>query len=189
MDDSLHFSYLSNNHRTIEISGTRFFFDTNFAGDPEKGYCGSTERRGTIVIPEELGLDLINDGYKSVKPTRPSQRLIDEGRMDEFIQQYLVPIKVAYRDRYGNPVEWPPKVFLTTEEGNETLLDEESIGTIDKIWISHVDVIVTKRYSDRGNTLYVRSMEVFQKTNDDPITARHRNRKNRDDDDDCIPFN
>ena len=175
--NELHFNYLGTNSKTIEISGTKFFFDTNFAGNPRKDRFNSNERKGTIVIPEELGLDLIDDGYTTVKPTRPSQKMIDEGRADEFIQEYLVPIKVAFRDRFGNPLKWPPKVYLITEEGNDVLLDEESLGSIDDVWISNVNVIVTKRYSDRGNTLYVKSMEVFQRASDDPIVARHRGRR------------
>ena len=185
------FTYVNDNTKLISIEDTRFFFDTNFAGDPEKDRFGSSERRGTIIIPEALGLDLIDEGFKTVKPTRPSQRMIDEGREDEFIQEYLVPIKVAYRDRFGNLLQWPPKIYWITEDGNDTLLDEESIGGIDDIWINKVNVIVTKRFSDRGNTLYVRSMEVFQKANDDPISARH-NKISREtlneEDDDYLPF-
>lgn len=175
--NELRFNYLGSNNKTIEVSGTKFFFDTNFAGDPRKDHFNSNERKGTIVIPEELGLDLIDDGYTTVKPTRPSQKMIDEGRVNEFVQEYIVPIKVAFRDRFGTPLKWPPKVYLITEEGNDVLLDEESVGSIDDIWISNVNVILTKRYDVRGNTLYVKSMEVFQRSNDDPIAARHRARR------------
>ena len=71
-----------------------------------------------------------------------------------------------------------------------TELDEESVNCIDYAWIDRVNVVLNKYESDRGKTLYIKTLEVFQRIEDDPILARHARRGQvMHDPDDDINFN
>ena len=169
---------MRNNH--VFIEDTRFIFSTNFSGDPERDKYGSAERKANLVIPDiNIARQLIDEGF-NVKMTKPK-----EGEEEEFIPTYYVVIKLAYRDRNGEPKQWPPKVLLIVED-NMTELDEESVKCIDYIWIDKVNVVLNKYESDRGKSLYVKTLEVFQRTEDDPILAKYaiRGRQLHDEDDD-----
>jgi len=71
-----------------------------------------------------------------------------------------------------------------------TELDEESVNCVDYIWIDKVNVVLNKYESDRGKSLYIKTMEVFQRTEDDPILAKHARRGQlMHDGDDDVNFN
>ena len=166
------------------VENTRFIFSTNFSGDPNRDKYGNTERKANLVIPDiSMARQLIDEGF-NVKMTKPR-----EGDEEGFVPTYDVVIKLAYRNRNGEPKQWPPKVLLVVED-SVTELDEESVSCIDYAWIDRVNVVLNKYESDRGKSLYIKTMEVFQRVEDDPILARHA-RKGRimHDPDDDVNFN
>lgn len=145
----------------VIIEDTKFIFDTNFSGDPRRDRFGSTQRKGSIVIPDiEQARRLIDEGY-TVKLTRPK-----EGEEEGFVPKYFVQIKINYDS------QWPPRVYLITDSG-ETLLNADTIGNVDDIWVDKVNVVLNKYESVNGKSLWIKSMEVFQKVDEDPISMRH----------------
>ena len=103
-----------------------------------------------------------------MKMTKPR-----EGEEEDFVPTYYISIKLSYRDRNGELKRWPPKV-LFIEDDFVTELTEETVNRIDYAWVERVNVVLNKYESDRGKSLYVKTMEVFQKSDDDPILARYR---------------
>lgn len=165
----------------VIIEDTKFIFNTNFSGDPKRDRFGSQQRRGNIVIPDiDLARQLIDEGY-NVKMTRPR-----DGEEEGFVPRYFIAVKVNYDSKM------PPKVFLITEEDRAVLLNSETIGNIDDMWIEKVNVVLNRYKGLNGKSLYVKSMEVFQKVDEDPISMRHSMRNNPvcdSDEDDALPFN
>ena len=171
------------NNKLVSIENTRFIFETNFSGDPRRDKFGSDKRYANIIVPEELAEELIDEGF-NIKMTKPR-----EGDEEEFVPTYYVAIKLAYRNRNGEPKQWPPKVLLVVED-SVTELDEESVDCIDYAWIDRVNVVLNKYESERGKSLYIKTLEVFQRVEDDPILARHARRGQvMHDSDDDINFN
>ena len=166
------------------IENTRFIFNTNFSGDPKRDKYGSSERKGNIVIPDiDMARRLIDEGF-NVKMTKPK-----EGYEDEYVPTYYILAKLAYRDRNGEPKQWPPKVILVAGD-SATELNEESVNCIDYAWIDHVNVVLKTYESERGKSFYIKTMEVFQRINDDPILARYAKKVNVvHDNDDDVNFN
>ncbi len=171
-------------NNNVYIEDTRFIFDTNFAGDPSRDKYGSDARKANLVIPDiSVARQLIAEGY-NVKMTKPR-----EGEEEEFTPVYYISIKLSYRDRYGELKRWPPKVIFI-EDDFPTELTEETVGRIDYAWVERVNVVLNKYESDRGKSLYIKTMEVFQKSDDDPILARYRKRElHPHDDSEDINFN
>lgn len=159
----------------VIVENGKFIFDTNFAGDPKKDRFGSDERKANLVIPDiDLARELIDDGF-NVRLTKP--------RVDEeegFVPRYFVKVKLNYKST------WPPKVYLVTDEDKSVLLDEESVACLDDIWVDRVNAVLNRYEGPNGKSLYVKSMEVYQKVDDDPISAKYR-RRNRDEEEE-IPF-
>lgn len=165
----------------VIIEGTKFIYKTNFSGDPDRDTYGNTQRKGNLIIPDiEQARRLIDEGF-NVKLTKPKP-----GEEEGFIPRYYAAIKVNYES------EWPPKIFLMTGENDRhgVLLDAESISNIDYMWIDNVNVVLNKYEGKNGKSLWVKSMEVFQKMDDDPISLRHANvNSDQSDEEDDIPFN
>lgn len=182
----------------IVIENTRFQFATNFAGDPAKGYMGSDQRCGNIIIPdEELAMEMRDEGVY-VKLTKPSAKWLEEHNENEFVPEYFTKIIMNFNSK------WPPRVFILKEDGTDETLTAETVGMIDDIWVDNVTVVLNKsRRDDGGVSLYVKSMEVTQKVDDDPVITRHRRRadmaersrnlatdvRSEDADEEFIPFN
>ena len=101
-------------------------------------------------------------------------RIREQGQPESTPHRRVV-VKLAYRNRNGEPKQWPPKVLLVVED-SVTELDEESVDCIDYAWIDRVNVVLNKYESDRGKSLYIKTLEVFQRVEDDPILARHARR-------------
>lgn len=170
-------------NNNVYIEGTRFIFDTNFAGDPNRDKYGSDARKANLVIPDiSVARQLIDEGY-NVKMTKPR-----EGEEEGFVPCYYISIKLSYRDRNGELKRWPPKV-LFIEDDFVTELDEETVSRIDYARVESVNVVLNKYESERGKSLYVKTMEVFQRFDDDPILARYRQREQPHDDSNDINFN
>lgn len=159
----------------VIVENGKFIFDTNFAGDPKKDRFGSDERKANLVIPDiDLARELIDDGF-NVRLTKPRV-----GEEEGFVPRYFVKVKLNYKST------WPPKVYLVTDEDKSVLLDEESVACLDDIWVDRVNAVLNRYEGPNGKSLYVKSMEVYQKVDDDPIGAKYR-RRNRDEEEE-IPF-
>ena len=159
----------------VIVENGKFIFDTNFAGDPKKDRFGSDERKANLVIPDiDLARELIDDGF-NVRLTKPRV-----GEEEGFVPRYFVKVKLNYKST------WPPKVYLVTDEDKSVLLDEESVACLDDIWVNRVNAVLNRYEGPNGKSLYVKSMEVYQKVDDDPISAKYR-RRNRDEEEE-IPF-
>lgn len=159
----------------VIVENGKFIFDTNFAGDPKKDRFGSDERKANLVIPDiDLARELIDDGF-NIRLTKPRV-----GEEEGFVPRYFVKVKLNYKST------WPPKVYLVTDEDKSVLLDEESVACLDDIWVDRVNAVFNRYEGPNGKSLYVKSMEVYQKVDDDPISAKYR-RRNRDEEEE-IPF-
>lgn len=159
----------------VIVENGKFIFDTNFAGDPKKDRFGSDERKANLVIPDiDLARELIDDGF-NVRLTKPRV-----GEEEGFVPRYFVKVKLNYKST------WPPKVYLVTDEDKSVLLDEESVACLDDIWVNRVNAVLNRYEGPNGKSLYVKSMEVYQNVDDDPISAKYR-RQNRDEEEE-IPF-
>lgn len=159
----------------VIVENGKFIFDTNFAGDPKKDRFGSDERKANLVIPDiDLARELIDDGF-NVRLTKPRV-----GEEEGFVPRYFVKVKLNYKST------WPPKVYLVTDEDKSVLLDEESVACLDDIWVDRVNAVLNRYEGPNGKSLYIKSMEVYQKVDDDPISAKYR-RRNRDEEEE-IPF-
>lgn len=159
----------------VIVENGKFIFDTNFTGDPKKDRFGSDERKANLVIPDiDLARELIDDGF-NVRLTKPRV-----GEEEGFVPRYFVKVKLNYKST------WPPKVYLVTDEDKSVLLDEESVACLDDIWVDRVNAVLNRYEGPNGKSLYVKSMEVYQKVDDDPISAKYR-RRNRDEEEE-IPF-
>lgn len=159
----------------VIVENGKFIFDTNFAGDPKKDRFGSDERKANLVIPDiDLARELIDEGF-NVRLTKPRV-----GEEEGFVPRYFVKVKLNYKST------WPPKVYLVTDEDKSVLLDEESVACLDDIWVDRVNAVLNRYEGLNGKSLYVKSMEVYQKVDDDPISAKYR-RQNRDEEEE-IPF-
>lgn len=159
----------------VIVENGKFIFDTNFAGDPKKDRFGSDERKANLVIPDiDLARELIDDRF-NIRLTKPRV-----GEEEGFVPRYFVKVKLNYKST------WPPKVYLVTDEDKSVLLDEESVACLDDIWVDRVNAVLNRYEGPNGKSLYVKSMEVYQKVDDDPISAKYR-RRNRDEEEE-IPF-
>lgn len=154
----------TNNSKYVRIDNTRFIFSTNFSGDPDRDKFHSSARKASIIIPDEnMALAMIEEGF-NVKTTRPR-----EGEEDDFTPKYFISISVNY------DTEWPPKIYLVTD-GEANLLSEDTVGTIDKIYVKNVNVILNKFQNKTTGkpSLYVRTMYVEQDIEDDPYACIYR---------------
>lgn len=170
--------------RTIAVDNTRFIFATNFAGNPENDRFGDSRRKANLLIPDtEQAKDLIKAGFK-VRETRPRP----DDDPDEFVPEYFVSVLLKYRNRAGQPVKYPPKVYLVSGDNEPVLLDEDSVECIDNMRVKNVNVILNPYEYDPANnglSLYIRTMYVEQDLDDDPYAARYRRQKDEDDE---LPF-
>lgn len=166
--------------KRITVDNTRFIFATNFSGNPANDRFADTRRKCNLIIPDpEQARDLIKKGIK-VRETRPRQ---DEDPND-FVPEYFVSAVLKYEDRLGNPVKYPPKVYLVVGDNQPVLLDEGSISTLDQIRAKNVNVILNAyEYDPVGHqkSLYIRTMYVEQDMDDDPYAARYSRRDEEDD--------
>ena len=165
--------------RTIAVDDTRFIFATNFSGDPTKDRFADSRRKANLLIPDlEQAKDLIKAGFK-VRETRPRP----DDDPSEFVPEYFVSVLLKYRNRAGQPVKYPPKVYLVSGDNEPVLLDEDSVSCIDNMRVKNVNVILNQYEYDpvnNGRSLYIRTMYVEQDLDDDPYASRYRSmRENR----------
>ena len=150
----------------ITIENTRFIFDTHFSGDPNLDKFRSTQRYANLIIPDiNLARQMIDMGC-NVKLTRPK-----EGEEEGFEPRYFVRVVVNYES------EWPPKVYLVSGDAEPVMMNGDTIGMLDKMWIKNVNVQLNLHPWTDGISLYVKTMYVEQSLEDDPFAARYMNRE------------
>lgn len=158
--------------RTIAIDDTRFIFATNFAGDPKNDRFGDTRRKCNILIPDPAqAKELIKMGCK-VRETKPRP----DDDPNEFQPEYFVAAVLKYRTKMGEPVKYPPRVYLVSGDREPVSMGEETVGSIDDMRIRNVNVILNPYEYDPENgglSLYIRTMYVEQDLDDDPYAARY----------------
>lgn len=146
----------------ITIEDTRFIFDTHFSGDPATDKFKSTQRYANLIIPDiQLARQLIDMGA-NVKLTKPR-----EGEEEGFEPRYFVKVILNYES------EWPPKVYLVSGDAEPILMNGETVGTIDNMWVKNVNVQLNVWQRVDGVSLFVKTMYVEQSIEDDPFAARY----------------
>jgi hypothetical protein len=165
---------MQENYRSnlVTIEKTRFMpWGTNFAGDPERGgKFRSTARVGDIVIPDEgLARELMDEGFK-IRSTAPRA-----GEEEGFVPTYYAKIKLSFAGKY------PPTVRVITDPVNcrWVNLDEDTIEMLDRIRKGKVNVQLNKYFGENGNSLYIRTMYVWQDADDDPWASMFENTEDR----------
>ncbi len=162
--------------KTIPIDNTRFIFQTNFSGDPQKDRFGDSRRKCNIIVPDmEQVRDLVKAGF-TVRETKPRP---DED-LSEFRPEYFITAILKFRNRNGMPVKYPPKVYLVNENDEPVLQSEDTIALLDDMRIKNVNVILNPYEYDPANhnmSLYIRTMYVEQDNDDDPYAAMYRRRR------------
>lgn len=153
----------------VMIENAQFIFTKNFQGDPAKsGKYPSTNRTANVTIPDMAQVEeLIALGY-------PVSRYPKED-MEGVDTRYFIPIQVKYRNRYGEEMNYPPKVILVCGDYQERLT-EDTIGRVDDLYITNVNVILNPCYNEEHDswTMYVRTMYVeYDENYGDPFAKRY----------------
>lgn len=173
--------------KIIKIEDTRFIFDTNFSGDPERDIYGNDDRKANIVIPtEEQATDLWNTGFNVKvcfnkddkerlglkKTTAKFDAYLDIRDDLEEAATFYVPIIANYDS------EWPPKIYLVSGDADPELLTIDTVKRLDRVYVLNVNAILNPFHNTKNGadtwSLYIRTMYVEQDVEDDPYAARYR---------------
>jgi len=130
----------------------------NFAGR-EGPY--NSDRTFCLILPEDVAATLAEDGW-NVKETKP--RDDDE---DEYAPTLYLPVKINYENR-------PPRITTLTSTG-KTLLNENTVDTLDYADIISVDVIINpSKWANNGKSgvkAYLKTMYV--KIDEDDLERKY----------------
>jgi hypothetical protein len=169
---------MPNNSYVIE--NTRFAYRTNLAGDPTRSKYADDRRMATFIIPDNLVDDMAANGVK-IKQTRPGK---NHPNPEEFESENFVQAQAKFKNRAGDMVRFPPKIYLVCGDAEPRLLDEEDLELIDRIPVKNVNVVLNeyRRTPDDNPSLYIRTMYVEQDMysdyvdyNYDPFASEYRN--------------
>lgn len=152
----------------LAIDNARIIFK-NFTGKDDK-FGREGDRSFSIVIEDDaLAEQLANDSW-NVKPLTP--RDPDE-KVNHFIK-----VKISFRVR-------PPKIWLLTNH-KRTLLDEDTIATLQYARIENADVVVSPwRWEVNGKTGIAAYLEtLYVKIEDDPFADKYADYESSDE----VPF-
>lgn len=152
----------------LAIDNARIIFK-NFTGKDDK-FGREGDRSFSIVIEDDaLAEQLANDGW-NVKPLTP--RDPDE-KVNHFIK-----VKISFKVR-------PPKIWLLTNH-KRTLLDEDTIATLQYARIENADVVVSPwRWVVNGKTGIAAYLEtLYVKIEDDPFADKYADYESSDE----VPF-
>lgn len=148
----------------LAIDNARIIFK-NFTGKDDK-FGREGDRSFSIVIEDDaLAEQLANDGW-NVKPLMP--RDPDE-KVNHFIK-----VKISFKVR-------PPKIWLLTNH-KRTLLDEDTIATLQYARIENADVVVSPwRWEVNGKTGIAAYLEtLYVKIEDDPFADKYADYESSD---------
>ena len=152
----------------LAIDNARIIFK-NFTGKDDK-FGREGDRSFSIVIEDDaLAEQLANAGW-NVKPLTP--RDPDE-KVNHFIK-----VKISFKVR-------PPKIWLLTNH-KRTLLDEDTIATLQYARIENADVVVSPwRWEVNGKTGIAAYLEtLYVKIEDDPFADKYADYESSDE----VPF-
>lgn len=150
--------------KLICIENTKFIYQTNFSGDPDRDRFGSDARKANLIIPDpEQAQELINLGF-NVRETTPKP-----GEEEGFIPTYFVAVNANYDSA------WPPKIWLVSGDAEPRLLDEDSVGIVDKCYVLNVNAVLNPYINTKTNrsSLYIKTMYVEQDLEEDPFASRY----------------
>lgn len=152
----------------LAIDNARIIFK-NFTGKDDK-FGREGDRSFSIVIEDDaLAEQLANDGW-NVKPLTP--RDPDE-KVNHFIK-----VKISFKVR-------PPKIWLLTNH-KRTLLDEDTIATLQYARIENADVVVSPwRWEVNSKTGIAAYLEtLYVKIEGDPFADKYADYESSDE----VPF-
>lgn len=152
----------------LAIDNARIIFK-NFTGKDDK-FGREGDRSFSIVIEDDaLAEQLANDGW-NVKPLTPRDPM---RRSTIFIK-----VKISFKVR-------PPKIWLLTNH-KRTLLDEDTIATLQYARIENADVVVSPwRWEVNGKTGIAAYLEtLYVKIEDDPFADKYADYESSDE----VPF-
>lgn len=135
--------------QNITIENARIIF-RNLSGKPDKFNPHGGKRGFSVVIDDpKFAEDLKKEGW-NVKSFKPRED--EEGDPGYFLQ-----VKVLFSDRSN------PHIYLCTKK-NKTMLNEETVGTLDYADIASVDLVIRPYEYDvqgkQGVAAYVKTMYV-----------------------------
>lgn len=139
---------MNKNIENIKIENARIVF-RNFSGKPTKYNSKGGVLSFAVVIEDHDFAEQIKAEGWNIKRFKPKD--------EEDNPDYYLPVKVRY-DNY------PPHIYLCSNR-HKTLLNEETVGSLDYADISGVDVIITPNVYDdingrSGISAYVKTMYV-----------------------------
>ena len=133
----------------ITIENARIIF-RNLSGKPDKFNTQGGKRGFSVVIDDpKFAKELIKEGW-NVKTFKPKDD--EEGEPGHFL-----PVKVLYSERSN------PHIYLCTKR-SKTMLNEDTISSLDYAEISSVDIVIRPYEYDvrgqKGVAAYVKTMYV-----------------------------
>ena len=152
----------------LAIDNARIIFK-NFTGKDDK-FGREGDRSFSIVIEDDaLAEQLANDGWngKPLTPRDPDEKV-----------NHFIKVKISFKVR-------PPKIWLLTNH-KRTLLDEDTIATLQYARIENADVVVSPwRWEVNGKTGIAAYLEtLYVKIEDDPFADKYADYESSDE----VPF-
>lgn len=135
------------NVANISIESATILF-RNFAGKPDKYNPTGGKRSFSVLLDPDVADELDREGW-NIKTLKPRD---EDDAPKPFIQVAV---------NYGNI---PPKIWLVNKNKKKTLLDEESIESLDYAEIENIDVVIRPHCWEvtgkEGIKAYVKDMYV-----------------------------
>lgn len=156
-----------NRKNVINIDDTRFIFNTNFSGDPERDRFGSNRRVFNIVIPDPQQAEALIALGVNVKQTRPNPNRVYEG---EFRPTFYAKVNVNMESDY------PPHIYWISPDGNRIQCTADMLRELDYIRVKKVDCQCKLYRSSRHPetmSLYADILYVYQDLDYDPYYQRY----------------